>query len=91
MTDNVTTDWRHFAECSKHDPEIWFPIGNTGPALLQIEEATAICRTCPVMQECGQWAFDTDQQSGVWGGLSEDERRAMKRRASRNRAAKVTA
>jgi WhiB family redox-sensing transcriptional regulator len=82
-------DWRHRAECRLpgYDPELWFPIGNTGPALLQIEEAKDVCRDrCPVVEQCLQWALDTRQESGVWGGLSEDERRRMKRRAARNRA-----
>lgn len=80
-------DWRHHAACREFDPELFFPIGNTGPALLQIEEAKAVCRRqCPVMEQCLQWALDTNQHDGVWGGLSEDERRAMKRRAARNRA-----
>jgi len=72
-------------------PELFFPIGNTGPALLQIEEAKAVCRRCPVMDQCLQWALESGQDSGVWGGLSEDERRAMKRRAARNRARQATA
>ncbi|AXK31500.1 WhiB family transcriptional regulator [Streptomyces abyssalis] len=79
-------DWRHNAVCREEDPELFFPIGNTGPALLQIEEAKAVCRRCPVMEQCLQWALESGQDSGVWGGLSEDERRAMKRRAARNRA-----
>lgn len=37
-------DWRHNAVCREEDPELFFPIGNTGPALLQIEEAKAVCR-----------------------------------------------
>ncbi|MDJ0385004.1 WhiB family transcriptional regulator [Streptomyces sp. G-G2] len=79
-------DWRHHAACRETDPELFFPIGNTGPALLQIEEAKAVCRRrCPVMDQCLQWALDANQTDGVWGGLSEDERRAMKRRAARNR------
>ncbi|GBL23139.1 transcriptional regulator WhiB1 [Clavibacter sp.] len=41
---------------------------------------------CIVRQDCLQWALESGQDSGVWGGLSEDERRAMKRRAARNRA-----
>lgn len=90
MNDNVTRDWRHQAECRTEDAELFFPVGNTGPALLLIEEATAICRTCPVMQACQDWALDTGQEYGVAGGLSEDERRAIKRRAARNRA-RVTA
>jgi WhiB family redox-sensing transcriptional regulator len=79
-------DWRHSAVCRDEDPELFFPIGHTGPDLLQIEEAKAVCRRCPVMERCLQWALDTNQDAGVWGGLSEDERRAEKRRVARNRA-----
>ncbi|MCF3105415.1 WhiB family transcriptional regulator [Streptomyces roseoverticillatus] len=79
-------DWRHNAVCREEDPELFFPLGNTGPALLQIEEAKAVCRRCPVMEQCLQWALEVGVPDGVWGGLSEDERRAMKRRAARNRA-----
>ena len=79
-------DWRHEAICRHEDPEIFFPVGNTGPALQQIEEAKKICNRCPVKEPCLAWALESGQDSGVWGGLSEDERRAMKRRAARNRA-----
>ena len=44
-------DWRHRAACRDEDPELFFPIGNTGPALLQIEEARAVCRRCEVVDE----------------------------------------
>ncbi|MFD7954350.1 WhiB family transcriptional regulator [Streptomyces ardesiacus] len=84
-------DWRHNAVCREEDPELFFPIGNTGPALLEIEEAKAVCRRCPVMEQCLQWALEFGQDSGVWGGLSEDERRAMKRRTARNRARNASA
>ena len=43
-------DWRHRAACRDEDPELFFPIGNTGPALLQIEEAKAVCRRCAVVE-----------------------------------------
>jgi WhiB family redox-sensing transcriptional regulator len=79
-------DWRHRATCLEEDPELFFPIGNTGPALLQIEEAKAVCRRCEVRETCLQWALDTGQDAGVWGGMSEDERRALKRRKARARA-----
>jgi WhiB family redox-sensing transcriptional regulator len=78
-------DWRDHAACRDEDPELFFPIGNTGPALLQIEEAKAICRICPVEAACLEWALDSGQDAGVWGGLSEDERRALSRRNARAR------
>ncbi|MDQ2875677.1 MAG: WhiB family transcriptional regulator [Actinomycetota bacterium] len=75
-------DWRHHALCRDVDPELFFPIGNTGPALHQIDEAKQVCQRCPVMDSCLEWALETGQDSGVWGGLSEDERRALKRRGA---------
>ncbi|PXA75043.1 WhiB family transcriptional regulator [Auritidibacter sp. NML120779] len=80
-------DWRSKAACLDKDPELFFPVGNTGPALLQIEEAKAICNQCPVTEQCLQWAISTGQDYGVWGGMSEDERRALKRRKARARRA----
>ena len=80
-------DWRDRAACLEADPELFFPIGNTGPAIAQIEEAKAVCRTCPVIETCLKWAIETGQDAGVWGGLSEDERRALKRRNARARRA----
>ncbi|GAA4240527.1 WhiB family transcriptional regulator [Actinomadura meridiana] len=79
-------DWRHRAACRDVDPELFFPIGNTGPAILQIEEAKQVCRRCDVSGACLRWALESGQESGVWGGMGEDERRALKRRASRIRA-----
>lgn len=88
MSGNMTMDFRHQAACREEDPELFFAVGNTGPALLQIEEAKAVCRNrCPVTEQCLSWALDTGQDAGVWGGLSEDERRRLKRQRSRNRAA----
>jgi WhiB family redox-sensing transcriptional regulator len=79
-------DWRHRAACRDEDPELFFPIGNTGPALVQIEEAKQVCRRCPVTESCLQWALGSGQDAGVWGAMSEDERRALKRRRARARA-----
>ncbi|MEW2527534.1 WhiB family transcriptional regulator [Streptomyces sp. NPDC047071] len=78
--------WQHKAVCCEEDPELFFPIGNTGPALLQIEEAKAVCRRCPVIEQCLRWVLESGEQAGVWGGLSEDERRSLKRRVARRRA-----
>ncbi|NYT92873.1 WhiB family transcriptional regulator [Salinispora sp. H7-4] len=73
-------DWRHHAICRDEDPELFFPIGTSGPALLQVEQAKAVCRRCPVTDQCLQWALESGQDAGVWGGMSEEERRAVKRR-----------
>ncbi|HLS01222.1 MAG TPA: WhiB family transcriptional regulator [Beutenbergiaceae bacterium] len=81
-------DWRTKAACLNEDPELFFPIGNTGPALVQIEEAKAVCRQCPVVEVCLKWAMETGQDAGVWGGMSEDERRSLKRRRARARRAR---
>jgi WhiB family redox-sensing transcriptional regulator len=80
-------DWRHEAACLDEDPELFWPIGNTGPSILQIEEAKEVCRRCDVVETCLRWALDTGQDHGVWGALSEDERRTLKRRESRARTA----
>lgn len=86
-TTSRATDWRDDALCREEDPDLFFPIGNTGDAILQADQAKAVCRRCPVMETCGSWALRTGQDAGVWGGMSEDERRAIKRRKSRPRPA----
>lgn len=70
--------WRAKAACLDEDPELFFPSGNTGSALVQVEQAKAVCRECPVITECLDWALDTGQHNGVWGGKSEDERRRIR-------------
>ena len=81
-------DWRHKAQCrfENIDPELFFPIGETGPALTQIKAAKAVCRRCPVIEECLRWALETGQDDGVWGGMSETERRKLKRRGIKDSA-----
>jgi WhiB family redox-sensing transcriptional regulator len=76
-------DWRHLAACREEDPELFFPIGTTGPALLQIEHAKRVCHGCTVIDDCLSWALESGQETGVWGGTSEDERRALQRRGAR--------
>ncbi|AXL92467.1 WhiB family transcriptional regulator [Streptomyces sp. CB09001] len=78
-------NWREHAACRTEDPDLFFPIGTTGPAALQTEQAKAVCRTCPVREQCLRWALDTGQTIGVWGGTSELERRALKRREAARR------
>lgn len=80
------SDWRHRAACRDEDPELFFPIGSTGPALLQIEDAKAVCRRCEAIGACLAWSVAGGQDAGVSGGMSEDERRALKRRNARARS-----
>ncbi|MGH8930142.1 MAG: WhiB family transcriptional regulator [Egibacteraceae bacterium] len=75
--------WRSKAACLNEDPELFFPIGTTGPALDQMERAKEICRRCDVITQCLRWALETDQEAGVWGGTSEDERRTLRRNRRR--------
>lgn len=72
-------DWRYRAACRDEDPELFFPVGTSGPALLQVEAAKAICHRCPVSDPCLRWALQTGQDAGVWGGLSEEDRRMLGR------------
>ncbi len=79
-------DWRHRAACRDEDPELFFPIGTTDLAMAQLERAKAVCRTCPVQEPCLHWALHSEpigQIAGVCAGLSEDERRELRREAAR--------
>lgn len=76
-------DWRHTALCLEEDPELFFPIGSTGPAARQVEQAKVVCGRCPSVAPCLSWALETGQDSGVWGGTSEDERRTLARQRLR--------
>jgi WhiB family transcriptional regulator, redox-sensing transcriptional regulator len=81
-------EWVHRARCKDEDPELFFPVGTTGTSSLQTAMAKTVCGLCDVRAECLEWALATGQDSGVWGGLSEEERRAL-RRARLRRAVSV--
>ena len=72
-------DWRHDAACREADPELFFP-DDTRPVRAQVKAAKLICRGCPVSATCLSWALASGQQAGIWGGLTEDERRGLHRR-----------
>ena len=71
--------WRSAAACRSADPELFFPISDSGPALKQAAEAKAICATCRVRRECLAFALRTGQVHGIWGGMTERERAAVRR------------
>jgi WhiB family redox-sensing transcriptional regulator len=74
-----TEGWRARAACRDTDANLFFPAGSTGGAVDQIEAAKLVCRQCPVQDECLQFALESNQEAGVWGGRDEDERRRLRR------------
>ncbi|WP_172381375.1 WhiB family transcriptional regulator [Streptomyces sp. MNP-20] len=80
-------DWIHRAACADEDPELFFPVGTSGPAEQEQREAKRICAHCTVARECLAYALSSGQTSGVWGGKGEDELAALRpSRAARRRA-----
>ncbi len=83
--------WRMRAACRDADTNLFFPAGETGEALEHVERAKAICRRCPVQEECLDYALAANEQSGIWGGATEAERRSIRRRRARQRRMAATA
>src|SRR5690242_16462992 len=75
-TSSGETVWQDRARCAETDPEAFFPEkgGST-------REAKKVCRACEVRAECLEYALQHDERFGIWGGLSERERRRIKREA----------
>ncbi len=71
--------WRQDAACRDVDPEVFFPVGVTGPAVTAIAAAKAICADCATQSACLEFAVSTNQEYGIWGGTSEEERRDIRR------------
>jgi len=80
-------NWRLLAACRSADPDLFFPVSASGPSLDQVTRAKAICAGCQVRQQCLAFALATGQTHGVWGGLSEQERRALGRQPGEARHA----
>lgn len=78
-------DWRDDARCKEMDPDLFFPAGTTGPALLQIEAAKEVCRQCTVREDCLEDGLR--EEYGIWGGITEEERRYIRRQRESERAA----
>ena len=73
--DDVVLSWQERALCAQTDPEAFFPEmgGST-------REAKKVCLGCEVLGECLEYALANDERFGIWGGLSERERRKLKKR-----------
>jgi WhiB family redox-sensing transcriptional regulator len=73
----VRQQWLDRAACLQADPDAFYPEkGGSSRA------AKRVCHTCPVQAECLSYALANDERFGIWGGMSERERRQLKRRAS---------
>lgn len=85
-------EWREFGSCRKLETNMFFPVGQTGEAEIKIARAKSVCVPCPVRQQCLEFAITTNQEYGVWGGHSEEERRIVRRqwRARQRAAQKAT-
>ena len=75
-TEGDAQSWQEQALCAETDPEAFFPEkgGST-------REAKKICTGCEVKAQCLEYALSNDERFGIWGGLSERERRRLRRRA----------
>lgn len=80
-------DWKAQAACAGVSFHLFFPTPET-PAHT-VDKAKAVCFGCPVVDECLQYAFETNQVSGIWGGTTEEERKSLRRKwlAARRRSA----
>lgn len=74
VDDALDLGWQDRALCAQTDPEAFFPEkgGST-------REAKKVCRACEVRSDCLGYALEHDERFGIWGGLSERERRRLKR------------
>lgn len=75
-------DWRREASCLNHDPEIWFPVQRADG--YGVDKAKRICGACPVRSQCLTFALENPficglPLKGIWGGLTEKERRLLRR------------
>ncbi|HUK70250.1 MAG TPA: WhiB family transcriptional regulator [Streptosporangiaceae bacterium] len=71
--------WLALGACRDKDPDLFFPVGSTGPAIAQVAAAKAVCARCNVRAACLRFALEKGQDHGVWGGTTEEERRAIRR------------
>jgi WhiB family transcriptional regulator, redox-sensing transcriptional regulator len=87
MTDNTGTEWRAEGACATAEPDLFFPIGTGVMGARQAERAIQICARCQVRRKCLEYAIDTRETHGIWGGTTPDERlRVHRSRLARQRA-----
>jgi WhiB family redox-sensing transcriptional regulator len=69
-------DWRSLGNCADQNPDLWFAVG-----AIEHKMAKRVCRGCPVRDQCLAYAMDHPVDHGIWGGLTERERRRWRRLA----------
>ncbi|MCZ7629108.1 MAG: WhiB family transcriptional regulator [Microthrixaceae bacterium] len=80
--DEPAEDWQGFANCLGVDPDLFFPERGAST-----KEAKAVCQACVVREDCLEYALENSEKFGIWGGLSERERRRLRRARALARAA----
>jgi WhiB family redox-sensing transcriptional regulator len=86
MTVHLSDEWWGLAACRNAEAELFFPISATAASSSTVQRAKQVCASCPVQPQCLSYALRHRQEQGIWGGLTEDERRRMNRRESRRLA-----
>jgi len=90
MVDAEQLDWQELGLCREYPVDLFFgPDHGESELEKQAREAHArsICHRCPVKEPCLEFAMDTNQKYGIWGGLTDKERASLKRRRARARRA----
>jgi WhiB family redox-sensing transcriptional regulator len=77
--------WQMFANCLGVDPDLFFPERGAST-----KEAKSVCQGCVVREDCLEYALANGEKFGIWGGLSERERRRIRRQRALARAAQQT-
>ncbi|MFK4071610.1 WhiB family transcriptional regulator [Streptomyces sp. NPDC029674] len=80
-------EWPKKAACTEEDPDLFFPVGTTGPAARETAAAKQICAHCEVRVQCLAWALEAGE-TGVWGGTCTEERADLRRKTRWSRSAR---
>jgi WhiB family transcriptional regulator, redox-sensing transcriptional regulator len=81
---DYSMDWRADGACLAADPDLFFPIGAGAAAGQEISRALRMCEACPVKRKCLDFALQTGEANGIWGGTTPEERvRALRARTRR--------
>lgn len=76
--DGIDHGWQQDAACAGNDPEAWFPL-ESGRNRAEVAYAKSICATCPARNPCAEYAIESGERHGVWGGLTVRDRDRIRR------------